>query len=59
VLLDYFYPFLFDSILQATKLHLFSQVSETNFNWSSDEIAAFQAALLQLGKDFPQVAQHV
>lgn len=50
----------FHGDVQTAKLHLLTQPVEAQpNNWTPDEMAVFQAALLQHGKDFPQVAQHV
>ena len=48
--------------VQAAKLHLLAQRADAGVqqeNWTPEEMAVFHAALLQHGKDFPQVAQHV
>lgn len=50
----------FHGDVQAAKLHLLTQpVDVQSNNWTPEEMAVFQAALLQHGKDFPKVAQHV
>jgi hypothetical protein len=53
----------FHGDIQAAKLHLLTQPANASHNvlnnWTPEEMAVFHAALLQHGKDFPQVAQHV
>lgn len=54
----------FRNDLQAAKLHLFTQSStdlhqSNSDSWSPEEVAIFHAALVQHGKNFSQVAQHV
>ena len=53
----------FHGDVQAAKLHLLTQPANVSHNvlnnWTPEEMAVFHAALLQHGKDFPQVAQHV
>ena len=53
----------FHGDIQAAKLHLLTQPANSSHhvlnNWTPEEMAVFHAALLQHGKDFPQVAQHV
>ena len=53
----------FHGDIQAAKLHLLTQPANPGHhvlnNWTPEEMAVFHAALLQHGKDFPQVAQHV
>ncbi|XP_032789273.2 uncharacterized protein LOC116926481 isoform X3 [Daphnia magna] len=52
----------FHGDIQAAKLHLLTQSSSSHHvlnNWTPEEMTVFHAALLQHGKDFPQVAQHL
>ncbi|KAI9563329.1 hypothetical protein GHT06_010790 [Daphnia sinensis] len=52
----------FHGDIQAAKLHLLTQSSNQSSvlnHWTPEEMTVFHAALLQHGKDFPQVAQHL